>query len=427
MYILADVLLKDKMRILIACLLMMLSALSANAQKDPIQLGPTGSDCMGALLINDTVVGPVYSPKGFGKKLEIKDYELGDPYFIQREHNTVWYKFNVPYDAIFTFDLIPNRKDDDFDFLIFQYDGPNFCRDIADGKKIPIRTNISRKNIEVEGKTGLSESSVHEYVPSGPGSSYSKALKVKRGQMYYILVDNPFRENDGHTLYLHFKKLNPTDKKSKKQEEEKYEIPIRKLHIEVTDEETGAPIASNIFVDGLPDSIPHRYPAISKLDLDVVSYRNYTINVVKKGYLFKSEKFIAKNDSLYNVNISLKPLTEGARVNLENIKFASDETTILEKSLPALDQLHDFLEINPDIHIEIQGHVNGESKRNKRKYRKLSQRRAKAIYKKLVDAGIDKSRMDYKGFGNAKMIYPTPINNRQAEANRRVEIEITRL
>lgn len=427
MYILADVLLKDKMRILIACLLMMLSALSANAQKDPIQLGPTGSDCLGALLINDTVVGPVYSPKGFGKKLEIKDYELGDPYFIQREHNTVWYKFNVPYDAIFTFDLIPNRKDDDFDFLIFQYDGPNFCRDIADGKKIPVRTNISRKNIEVEGKTGLSESSVHEYVPSGPGSSYSKALKVKRGQMYYILVDNPFRENDGHTLYLHFKKLNPTDKKSKKQEEEKYEIPIRKLHIEVTDEETGAPIASNIFVDGLPDSIPHRYPAISKLDLDVVSYRNYTINVVKQGYLFKSEKFIAKNDSLYNVNISLKPLTEGARVNLENIKFASDETTILEKSLPALDQLHDFLEINPDIHIEIQGHVNGESKRNKRKYRKLSQRRAKAIYKKLVDAGIDKSRMDYKGFGNAKMIYPTPINNRQAEANRRVEIEITRL
>jgi outer membrane protein OmpA-like peptidoglycan-associated protein len=79
---------------------------------------------------------------------------------------------------------------------------------------------------------------------------------------------------------------------------------------------------------------------------------------------------------------------------------------------------------NEDLHIEIQGHVNGEGSRNKRKFISLSEDRAKAIYQKLLEAGIDKSRMSYKGFGNAKMIYPTPVNNRQAEANRRVEAEI---
>lgn len=397
------------------------------AQEKPVQLGEQGSDCMGALLLNDTVVGPVYSPKGFGKKLEIKDYDLGDPYFIEREHNTVWYKFIVPYDAIFTFDLVPNKKDDDFDFLLFQYDGPNFCQDISDGKKIPIRTNISRKNIEVQGKTGLSESSVDEYVPSGPGSSYSKAVKVHKGEMYYILVDNPFRENDGHTIFLHFKKIAPGEYTTSSEAESNYEIPFRKLHISVTDLKTKAPIASNIFVEGLPDSVPSRYPVISELDLQVVSYRTYTINVVRKGYLLKSENFIAKNDSLYTVNIQLKPMSLGDRINLTNIKFDSDKTNILDKSLPALDQLRDFLLVNPDIQIEIQGYVNGDSKRNKRKYRKLSTARAKAIYEKLVEAGIDKSRMDYVGFGNSKMIYPTPVNNRQAEANRRVEVEITKL
>lgn len=399
----------------------------ALAQQKPIQLSEQGSDCMGALLLNDTVVGPVYSPKGFGKKLEIKDYDLGDPYFIEREHNTVWYKFIVPYDAIFTFDLIPIRKDDDFDFLLFQYDGPNFCQDISDGKKIPIRTNISRKNIEVQGRTGLSEGSVDEYVPSGPGSSYSKPVKVRKGEMYYILVDNPFRENDGHTIYLHFKKTAPTGSADQTEEGTNYEIPFRQLHISVTDLKTKAPIASNIFIEGLPDSIPSRYPVISELDLQVISYRTYTINVVRKGYLLKSENFIAKNDSLYNVNIQLKPMTLGDRINLTNIKFDSDKTNILDKSLPALDQLRDFLQINPDIHIEIQGYVNGDSKRNKRKYRKLSSARAKAIYEKLVDAGINKARMEFVGFGNSKMIYPTPINNRQAEANRRVEVEITKL
>src|SRR5690554_111980 len=198
-------------------------------QTAPVQLTENASDCIGAVQINDTVIGPVYSPKGYGKKLEIQGYELGDPYFIEREHNTVWYKFRVPYDAIFTFDLIPNHQEDDFDFLVFQYDGPNFCQDIADGVKIPVRTNISRKNIEVQGKTGLSESALDDYIPSGPGSSYSRALKVSRGEMYYILVDNPFKENQGHTIHLRFKRLDPDANSTVLDEEPTYEVQFRKL------------------------------------------------------------------------------------------------------------------------------------------------------------------------------------------------------
>jgi outer membrane protein OmpA-like peptidoglycan-associated protein len=418
---------KDFMRIYSLCLFVLLMAANPLRAQEPVQLGSTGCDCIGALTINDTVVGPVYSPKGFGNKLEIFGYELGDPYFIQREHNTVWYKFTVPYDCIFTFDLIPNRKDDDFDFLLFLYDGPNFCQDIADGKKIPIRTNISRKNIEVEGQTGLREGAVDEYVPSGPGDSYSRALRARKGQTYYLLVDNPFRENEGHTIYLHYKRLNPPPGEGEEEPEAEYEIPLRKVRITVTDKLSGERIASNIFVDNLPDSVPSKYPAISQITLDVLSYRTYDINVIKKGYLLHSEEFIPKNDSLYTIDIPLKPMEKGDKINLENIKFESDKAEILAKSRPALDKLKEFLLENEGVSIEIQGHVNGEAKRNKRKYRKLSESRAKAIYKSLLDAGIDKSRLSYHGFGNTRMIYPNPVNNRQAEANRRVEAEITEL
>lgn len=396
--------------------------------QDPVQLGATGCDCIGALTVNDTVVGPVYSPEGFGNKLEIFGYELGDPYFIQREHNTVWYKFTIPYDCIFTFDLIPIRKDDDFDFLLFLYDGPNFCQDIADGKKIPIRTNISRKNIEVQGQTGLRESAVEEYVPSGPGDSYSRALKARKGQTYYLLVDNPFRENEGHTIHLHYKRVNPLPvDKAEEEDEPSYEVPLRKLQITVKDKETGERIPSNIFVDNLPDSVPSKYPAVSQISLDVLSYRTYDINVIKKGYLLHSESFIPKNDSLYTVDIALKRMSKGDKINLVNIKFESDKAKILPKSLPSLAKLKEFMNENDNIHIEIQGHVNGEAKRNKRSYRKLSEARAEAIYQSLLDAGVDQSRLSFKGFGNAKMIYRNPVNNRQAEANRRVEAEITKL
>jgi len=394
----------------------------------PIQLGKNASDCLGALLLNDTVVGPVYSPKGWGNKLEIRGYELGDPYFIEKEHNTVWYKFVVPYDAIFTFDLIPNIKTDDFDFLIFQYDGPNFCKDIENGTRIPVRTNISRKNIDVDGKTGLSKGSIDEYVPSGPGSPYSKPLKVKKGELYYLLVDNPFKENEGHTIYLHFRKLkSDTTKESEEETKEEYSIPYRKLQITVTDKDTDDRLASKIAIDGLPDSVQSAYPSVSRVELDVISYRNYEISVVKKGYLLATKTFLAKNDSLYKVPIKLKKMELGDRLNLEKIKFEVDDTEILEKSLPALEQLKSFMDANPTVHIEIQGHVNGEAKRNKRKYIKLSEARAEAIYDKLMESGVSQDRMSYKGFGNAKMIYPTPINNRQAEANRRVEIEIVKL
>jgi outer membrane protein OmpA-like peptidoglycan-associated protein len=398
-------------------------------QDKPVQLGVTGSDCIGALTIPDTLIGPVYSPKGFGNNLELVGYELGDPYFIQREHNSVWYKFTIPYDCVFTFDLIPIQKDDDFDFLLFLYDGPNFCRDITAGRKIPIRTNISRKNIEVQGQTGMSESSVDEYVPSGPGSSYSRALKARRGQTFYLLIDNPFRENEGHSIHLHYRRLKPIAEGQEPSavEEEEYQIPLRTMRVTVTDKETGERIQSNVFIDNLPDSLPSRYPFISQVSIDVLSYRTYDINVIKKGYLLHTEQFIPKNDSLYEINVQLKRMRKGDRINLGNIKFESDQAFILAKSKPALEKLAEFMIENDNVTIEIQGHVNGEAKKNKRSYISLSEERAEAIYQKLSDAGVDQSRMTFKGFGNAKMIYPNPVNTRQSEANRRVEAEIVKL
>ncbi len=401
------------------------------AQLKPVQLSKIASDCVGALMVNDTIVGPVYSPAGYGNKLEIAGYELGDPFYIQREHNTVWYKFRAPYDAVFSFDLIPEVKEDDFDFLLFKYDGPNFCRDVAEGRTVPVRTNISRKNVYVDGRTGMSESAVDDYVPSGPGSSYSRAFKVKGGEMLYLLVDNPFRENEGHSIHLHWRRIgNAPDAVFSDSEEEnnrQYVSPVRKLKINVQDAETQERVAANINIDGLPDSLQSAFVAVSEVQLDVISYRTYEINLVRKGYLLAFETFIPKNDSLYSLVIPIKKMKKGDRINLANIKFDSDKTEILDKSKTALDQLGAFMEVNPDIHIQIQGHVNGEGKRNKRKFRKLSEARAKAIYDKLVERGVSTSRLSYEGFGNAKMIFPAPVNNLQAEANRRVEAEVTKL
>ena len=40
---------------------------------------------------------------------------------------------------------------------------------------------------------------------SGLGDSYSKALTVNKGEVYYLVLDNVYENGKGHTLIIHLK------------------------------------------------------------------------------------------------------------------------------------------------------------------------------------------------------------------------------
>ena len=67
------------------------------------------------------------SPKGSGKKLEIKNNSLGNVHFFEKEHNTIWLNFSCPHNAIMEFEIIPFDSTYDFDFLLFENVNNNFC------------------------------------------------------------------------------------------------------------------------------------------------------------------------------------------------------------------------------------------------------------------------------------------------------------
>ena len=50
-----------------------------------------------------------------------------------------------------------------------------------------------------------------------------------------------------------------------------------------------------------------------------------------------------------------------------------------------------------------------------------------SVYKELIDMGVAKNRLTFKGHGNKLPIYKNPISNEQSSANRRVEITIKEL
>ena len=80
--------------------------------------------------------------------------------------------------------------------------------------------------------------------------------------------------------------------------------------------------------------------------------------------------------------------------------------------------------LNSEIRVEIQGHVNGPNMENSHAMQRLSEKRAKAVYNYLTDNGIDKDRLQHRGFGNTQMVDEHPKSVEDEEKNRRVEIEI---
>ncbi len=152
---------------------------------------------------------------------------------------------------------------------------------------------------------------------------------------------------------------------------------------------------------------------------------NYAFNVSKSGYLFHSENFelLSERDvsNPFILNINLEPATTGSSVVLRNVFFDVNASTLKPESKTEIEKLVQFLKTNPTVRIEIGGHTdNTGSVANNQQ---LSEARAKALYQVLIAAGIENSRLTFKGYGATKPV----ADNQQEEGraqNRRTEVRI---
>lgn len=87
---------------------------------------------------------------------------------------------------------------------------------------------------------------------------------------------------------------------------------------------------------------------------------------------------------------------EQGSITFRNILFDFDKYTIKPESYPILDEVTDYLKANPNVKMEVQGYCDN---RGTYKYNvKLSDERAKAVRKYLVDKGIPGDRLTAKGY-----------------------------
>ncbi len=199
----------------------------------------------------------------------------------------------------------------------------------------------------------------------------------------------------------------------------------------VKDKETNKPLEANVIVMNLDKKITtyNEFTDEATGDFIAVTPTNnrYSFNVVADGYMLFSQHLNIKNQDAnkpINLEILMERIKAGNKVKLNNIFFDTNKFELLPQSIIELNLLTDLLKVNPTMEVEIEGHTDnvGALKDNQA----LSENRAKSVFTFLIENGIAKKRLTYKGYGETK---PNADNNTDEgrQLNRRTEFIITKI
>jgi outer membrane protein OmpA-like peptidoglycan-associated protein len=194
------------------------------------------------------------------------------------------------------------------------------------------------------------------------------------------------------------------------------------IEITVTDNETGK-------IAGIyrPNSLSGKYSFI------LTPGKNYNISYEAEGSLFYSEnRTIDKKTNYYEIYraIHLPPIVVGSKVVLNNIFFDFEKASLRPISNVELRNMVRFLNKYPKLVVEISGYT--DSKGTAEYNMRLSEQRANSVVEYLTDKGIDKDRLQAKGYGATSPAAPNQNVNgtddpEGRQLNRRVEMKIVNI
>lgn len=160
--------------------------------------------------------------------------------------------------------------------------------------------------------------------------------------------------------------------------------------------------------------------------------KSYKVVVGKQGYLSGSslieigaEDEYTKSINTVNIKIVLDKIFLDKEIVLKNIHYDFDKWDLREDAYPTLDELYNILRNNNKYSIIIGSHTDcqGTDEYNI----VLSQKRAKSVVDYLISKGINKDRLEPKGYGESMLIEPCECNectDEQNQKNRRTTFKL---
>jgi outer membrane protein OmpA-like peptidoglycan-associated protein len=196
----------------------------------------------------------------------------------------------------------------------------------------------------------------------------------------------------------------------------------------VSDSETGEPVLAKIDIKNISTGEVVGTTASSDTDgsyrVKLPARKSYMIDLRATGFLSDMKRIDVPENwtkDAYNLNLDLIKVKVGKKVVLNNILFETGKSILTAGSYTELSRLLNIMKENAMVKIEISGHTDktGSAELNF----KLSEARAKAVVDYLIKYGIERSRMEFRGYGSLQPISENSTSAGRAK-NRRVEFKI---
>lgn len=212
--------------------------------------------------------------------------------------------------------------------------------------------------------------------------------------------------------------------------------PIVIVKGKLIDSKTGKPIGAKIVYERLPDGkevgVINSNPETGEYEIHLPAGQKYGVRAESAGHISENQNLDltgVTKDQTETRNINLAPMEVAAiepeaKIILNNIFFDFDKAQLKEGSFPELNRIVDLMKEKASMTVEIAGHTDATGPDDYNM--KLSEWRAKAVTKYLVDKGIAADRISTVFFGETKPLESNDTRDGRRK-NRRVEFKIIKL
>ncbi|HOO10584.1 MAG TPA: OmpA family protein, partial [Cyclobacteriaceae bacterium] len=213
--------------------------------------------------------------------------------------------------------------------------------------------------------------------------------------------------------------------------------PIVVVRGKLIDAKTGEPISAKIIYEKLPEGtevgVAHSDPETGEYEIHLPGGQLYGVRAEAEGHISENQNLdlrnikqdgVTRNQDMRLEPIEVAKIEPEATINLNNIFFDFDKSTLKPESFPELNRIVALMGERPTLEVEISGHADatGPEEYNLG----LSERRAKSVARYLTGKGVPKERIKVAFYGETKPVESNETREGRRK-NRRVEFKILKL
>jgi outer membrane protein OmpA-like peptidoglycan-associated protein len=381
-------------------------------------------------------------------------------YYADIDEYTFWYKLIITTNCKMKFAVMSATPGDDYDFMLYKFNANNFCEALVDSTLVPLNDVIYTSDYS------QSDSTKQDLFMTSQNE-----IDVKAGEIYYLSIMNLYGEDCGHRLHIdacgksiainsvhkpcfQFSEPKITTPLEEKEDSNKIDSLEKldennadstivdnyvKINGKVYDNDNGTAISATItFIDEVNgDEFVTSSSEISGYEIALERGRRYQVKCKAFGYYEIKGNIEFLKPSVYDYY--LLKIKEGKTFVMEHILFHPSTYALKDNSFSELDILVSYMNNNPNMKIQIEGHTAGNAPVSETNpaykhlddqwnftgtAKKLSKLRAETVKKYLIQKGINSSRVLSTGYGASQKLITKPKSKEENALNMRVEVKI---